>query len=287
MWVLDFRHDALTPIFKALSFSGDSTFFLLVFTVGYWIVDRRIFARATLMLLVAVLANSVLKAVFQIPRPDAAFFLIEAHGWSFPSGHAMVAGAVWPWLALESKRRWALPVAALLALAVAASRVYLGVHTLLDVSVGLALGALLILPARAWAASPPPPWQRAGVGAQTLLLGVLAAVFLSVAPIYQDDTVGAQAAGALVALWLGLAWDRKQGHALPIGAARKVAAAVLGLAGTFGLRVLLKGPLAALPLSLAWSDAIRYGCVGLWIAAGATACFYALGLARPDPESLG
>ena len=282
MWILDFRHEALTPIFKALTFCGEATFFLLVFTVGYWVLDRRIFARATLVMLGALFLNSLLKAIFQVPRPDASLMLVEAHGWSFPSGHAMAAGAVWPWLAYESKRRWAMPAAILLAFGVAASRVYLGVHTLWDVSWGLLLGALLLPVAAAWRDEAPGFWQRLSCGSQTLYLAVVVVLTLAVCPVYDGDTTGAKVGGALVTLWWGLAWDRRRGHALPTSAGTKVLAAGLGLAGTFGLRFFTKATLGASPLDPLWIDFLRYAVLGLWIAAGACASFYALGLARPE-----
>ena len=72
---------------------------------------------------------------------------------SFPSGHALGAAAVypalllvvWPWLA-GRVRRLALTLTALVVVAVAASRVLLGVHYLSDVVAGAALGL-------AWAAA--------------------------------------------------------------------------------------------------------------------------------------
>ena len=284
MWILDYRHDALTSIFKALTFTGDATFFLLIFTVGYWIWDRQIFARATLVLLIAVLVNSILKAIFQVPRPDASLFLVEAHGWSFPSGHAMAAAALWPWLAWESRKRWAMPLAVGLALGVAASRVYLGVHTVRDVAWGLLFGALLLIPAQLWKSSPPNFWTRLGATAQTLYLTVAVFLILFLCPVYDGDTTGAKVGGALITLWLGLSWDRRRGAILPSGLWRKIAAAAIGLAGTFAIRIFAKLPLDALgpaPLGLdplIASDFVRYGLIGLWIAALAPLTFSLLRL---------
>ena len=95
--------------------------------------------------------NLVLKAVAARDRPPEAIGLDALVGMpgspSFPSGHAMSAFAAAGAVALLAPRlRW--PVLGLATL-VAASRVYLGVHFLLDVLVGAALGLALGL-AVAW-----------------------------------------------------------------------------------------------------------------------------------------
>ena len=82
--------------------------------------------------------------------------LIRVTGQSFPSGHTVQAVAVYGTLALllsggRSRRiqvvMWS--AAALVALAVGASRLYLGVHWLTDVLAGYALGGLVVVVAAA------------------------------------------------------------------------------------------------------------------------------------------
>ncbi|MCA1726096.1 MAG: phosphatase PAP2 family protein [Actinobacteria bacterium] len=71
-------------------------------------------------------------------------------GWAFPSGHATAAVAVWGTLAvvLVARRRIratvAMTAAAVIALAVGASRVYLGAHWITDVLGGWALGGVVL-----------------------------------------------------------------------------------------------------------------------------------------------
>jgi undecaprenyl-diphosphatase len=89
------------------------------------------------------------KLAVQRPRPHVIPRLMHGAGWySYPSGHSMLApitfglgiivwAAPWPSPAL---RRGALALAALLALSIGFSRVYIGVHYPSDVVGGLLLG---------------------------------------------------------------------------------------------------------------------------------------------------
>ena len=102
------------------------------------------------------------KVVVQRPRPHVIPRLMHGAGWySYPSGHSMLAPIifglgiiVWaaPWPS-PARRRAALVLAALLALAIGFSRVYLGVHYPSDVVGGLLLGT-------AWSALALLWWER-------------------------------------------------------------------------------------------------------------------------------
>ncbi|WP_248966251.1 phosphatase PAP2 family protein [Sphaerisporangium perillae] len=99
----------------------------------------------------ALALSAAIKLVVAEPRPCRAFphaFLLEAcpppGDYSFPSNHATLAGAVAVGVLLVN---WRLGVlAGIAALAMAASRVYVGIHYPHDVLAGLALGAIV-----AWA----------------------------------------------------------------------------------------------------------------------------------------
>ncbi|EYB67677.1 PA-phosphatase-like phosphoesterase [Deinococcus phoenicis] len=96
----------------------------------------------------AALLNVLAKVIFQRPRPtDLGAVLVEP-GFSFPSGHAMANMAFGFALALvfwHTRGRW--PVAVLgiaWALAVGASRNYLGVHYPSDVLAGFAASVVWV-----------------------------------------------------------------------------------------------------------------------------------------------
>jgi undecaprenyl-diphosphatase len=94
----------------------------------------------------------LLKDVTARARPDFSR-MVDGTGYSFPSGHVMAAVALWGLLpvvvGLYTRRRsvwWtSVGVAAAMIGAIAASRVYLGVHWFSDIVGGLLFGSIFLL----------------------------------------------------------------------------------------------------------------------------------------------
>ena len=101
------------------------------------------------MALARPLAEAGLKELVGRERP-AGDRLVRGRGYSFPSGHPLATAASWGMLplvvALYTRRRvvwWAVAIGVwTLAVLVAVSRVWLGVHWTSDVVAGLALAVL-------------------------------------------------------------------------------------------------------------------------------------------------
>lgn len=177
----------LTDVAQVVTFLGDSEFYLLAFPLLYWSVHRRIGLQLGVILLLSASLNAVLKLVFHTARPsflEPALGVVEEHSYGLPSGHSQNAMALWGLLAVELRRPAARVACGVLVLALAWSRLQLGVHFPIDTVVGLTVGAVLLAayvrwrgPVTAWLTDQP-PLRRVGA-ALAASLGLLALAVLA------------------------------------------------------------------------------------------------------------
>jgi undecaprenyl-diphosphatase len=161
-------HRALLAM-EAISWLGSGLAILLVGLGLGWLLLRAGYVALVVPIAVsalgATLATHVVKSLVDRPRPAVA--QIAATGSSFPSGHSSeamafygAAAVVAAWLIPSGFRRVAVVAsAALLVLAIAFSRLALGVHYPSDVLAGLLLGAVWLLVSVLTTASTLRPWR--------------------------------------------------------------------------------------------------------------------------------
>jgi undecaprenyl-diphosphatase len=155
-WAVVQRNSGATTFFDVMSTVGGpaglSVIMLLAAIALGWKRRFRWLAYVAFTASGGVLLDAELKRFFARARPEVAQQLMHASGYSFPSGHAMgstVVFAALSYLAFRTLPQWweraaAVSFAATMILAVALSRVYLGVHWISDVSAGIACGLLWV-----------------------------------------------------------------------------------------------------------------------------------------------
>jgi undecaprenyl-diphosphatase len=148
--VVHHRAGWLNPCFEALSRVGTLGLVWIAVALGLAVAWRRWGPLLLTVLAVAASegATQGLKAVFDVERPSARYAaprpLVPApHDAAFPSGHAATSFAA-ATILTAALPRFA-PLWFLLALAIAFSRVYVGVHYPLDIVGGAALGCAIAL----------------------------------------------------------------------------------------------------------------------------------------------
>jgi membrane-associated phospholipid phosphatase len=149
--------EVLIPVLIVVTGLGDPVFVVALAMLVYWfgprydLLDRRTGATVLAVSFVALAATMLLKAGFAMPRPPADVMLIPEDGGGFPSGHATGAAATYAALAVFLDR-WSRTLryrlAAVVVVVVALSRVLLGVHYVVDVLVGIAVGLLVLVAVR-------------------------------------------------------------------------------------------------------------------------------------------
>ena len=141
--------------FSLITHLGEETFFLVIAILFFWCVNKREGYFILITGLVGTVVNQMAKLFFRIPRPwvlDPDFEIIEsareeATGSSFPSGHPQNIAGTYGAIAAYKPKKWKTALCVTIIVLVAFSRMYLGVHTPLDVIVSLlvALGLVLAL----------------------------------------------------------------------------------------------------------------------------------------------
>jgi len=180
---VDALPEFVVVVFAAVTHLADPWFLFGLLAVAYWFAGdrvaaspRRAGATAIAVVTCAYAAVALGKAWFAVPRPPGAMgpadvptwlpallsgwyeAQVLSDGFGFPSGHATGGAAAYLALALVYDRaltpRRRVVAAAAVAVAVAASRVVIEVHYLVDVLAGLVVGVAVVFGAL-WLAGDP------------------------------------------------------------------------------------------------------------------------------------
>ncbi|MBO5287372.1 MAG: phosphatase PAP2 family protein [Clostridia bacterium] len=141
----------LDKFFLIVTALGEEIAFMAIAIVVFWCFSKKYGYYILSVGFVGTIINQFLKLVFRIPRPwvlDGNFKPVEgaieeATGYSFPSGHTQSAVGTFGSIAYITKKRWLRILSIVLCVLVPFSRMYLGVHTPLDVSVSIVIALLL------------------------------------------------------------------------------------------------------------------------------------------------
>ncbi len=270
----EIRTGWLNGIMLAITHLGSEIIFLAVALIFFWCVDKTRGYYLMSVGFVGTILNQFLKLFCRIPRPwvqDPQFTIVEqaragADGYSFPSGHTQSAVGTYGSIAYTSRNRWVQVLCVAVAALVAFSRMYLGVHTPMDVGVSVVIGVVLIFALR-------PLFYKGNGKYIPWMLGfmtVLAVGFLLYVECnpFPGDMDGENLAsgmknaytllGALLGMIVVYMVDEKWLH-FPIKAVwwAQLLKLVLGIALVLGVKTLLTQPMTSL-FGYYWGRLVRY-----------------------------
>lgn len=270
----EIRTGWLNGIMLAITHLGSEIIFLAVALIFFWCVDKTRGYYLMSVGFVGTILNQFLKLFCRIPRPwvqDPQFTIVEqaragADGYSFPSGHTQSAVGTYGSIAYTSRNRWVQVLCVAVAALVAFSRMYLGVHTPMDVGVSVVIGVVLIFALR------PLFYKENGKYIPWMLgfMTVLAVGFLLYVECnpFPGDMDGENLAsgmknaytllGALLGMIVVYIVDEKWLH-FPIKAVwwAQLLKLVLGIALVLGVKTLLTQPMTSL-FGYYWGRLVRY-----------------------------
>ena len=275
----------LDTVMAAITHLGEETVFMVAALFVFWCVSKRHGYYLLVIGFAGTVLNQFLKLLFRIPRPwvlDSDFTIVEsaraqATGYSFPSGHSQNAIGTFGGIARFTRRKWVRVAAIVAAVLVPLSRMYLGVHTPLDVGVAAVIAVALV-----FALYPLMERSDSRHGVMGAVLAVMLALavgyllFVSRYPFPADVDAANLASGVenawkllgatvgmLVGWWLDVRFIHFDTRAVWYVQLIKL---VGGLALLLGIRAALKAPLAA-ALGAGAGGAVRYGVMVLFAAA--------------------
>ena len=151
-WLESIRNPVLNTVMTCITYLGDEIFFILIALTIFWCIDKKEGYYLLFIGFFGTVLNQFLKLVCRIPRPwvkDPDFTIVEsaragAGGYSFPSGHTQNVVGTLGGIARWQKQTGLRVVCIILLLLTAFSRMYLGVHTPLDVGVSFAIATVLV-----------------------------------------------------------------------------------------------------------------------------------------------
>jgi membrane-associated phospholipid phosphatase len=270
-WIQTLRVPVLDQIFVWITVLGEEYFAIGVLCLILWCVSKELGYKIGFSYLTSWMLNFSVKEIFHVQRP----FLLDkdivpirpetATGYSFPSGHTQSMSSLSTAVAAAFRKKWLYIAAPLLILLMALSRMYLGVHTLLDVAVGAVVGTGWVFAAN-WIFTAAAKRKR-----QVLLLLML--VPMAVGMIFVQTNDYYKIAGTFTSFIIGYLLDiryiRYDVKGRPL---QRVLKFLIGMVVLMVLKTALK-PLLGESLA---ADYSRYLLLGFWITVFAPMLFRVL-----------
>lgn len=150
--IIILRNEFMSSIFKVITCFGDWYTIVIITLLSLFIKNKKYFKYITLNAIVITITNQMLKIIIHRPRPSINNRVINALGYSYPSGHAMISTAFYGfifYLVWKSNLKTCYKIIinsliVILIISICFSRVYLGVHYITDVIAGSSLSMIYL-----------------------------------------------------------------------------------------------------------------------------------------------
>jgi len=146
------RSPFLDTVVGLITRLGEQTIAIVILCIIFWAINKRWAYIIGISFFLSSLAVQGAKTVFRVGRPwildptlnPVPSALERATGYSFPSGHTQAAAALFWAIGTQMKNKVFFAICFAIPILVAFSRMYLGVHTVLDVAVSLGITFIIV-----------------------------------------------------------------------------------------------------------------------------------------------
>ena len=249
----------LDKLFLYISYVITDIPLVLILCFVYWCINKEKGLKIGFVLLNSMMINFIVKDIFKVDRPYVKNPQITnkdlkyGYGYSFPSNHSQMASGLAFSFYRTFKNMKGFAVGIILMLLVGLSRIYLGVHSILDVITGLVIGGILV-----WilgiAIDRICESKKYWLGYIFLILGFIGIFFfgdddsLKITMVYFGFLTGLIAEGKYI------------GYKIPTDKILKMVNFIVGVIGVALIYILLSG----------W---LKYLIIGFWVSLGAPIVF--------------
>jgi len=276
-----------------------------------WSLNKRLGTTLVYLLAFSSYLNLILKHLLRDPRPgwlDDSLALDSEDTYGMPSWHAQMVTVFYLVLAIWIRKGWFWILALLMIFLMAASRMYLGVHKLQDVIVGILLGILIVVAYLLWQRYASASFNKRILG-QRLLISVSIPILLSLVYVVALIIIGGpdsqvvwssfietaeiesftsvfRSFGIFLGVSIGFVLEGSRVRFLVEGALWKRAVRyILGIAVAAVLGIVLEFLIPIEPVWLAGPlRGLQSLVLGLWVSYYAPMVFVRLHLAEAQPE---
>jgi hypothetical protein len=246
---------------------GEEYFFVIVITLIYWCIDKKLGYRIGFACLPGSAVNGCIKNILMVPRPIGepgirSLRIETATGYSFPSGHTQSTATFWAAVMTNLRKGWTYTIGTIVIIAVGISRLYLGVHRPVDVLAGIILGFVWVFISN-WMVNLS---ERTGNCSIFLLfiIPMLVGLYYLRFPDYY------KASGMVLGFYAGYVIESKYiNFDVETDGFKQVLKYILGIAVVILIKIFVK---KLLPEGIGW-DFLRYMLMALWVTVGAPIMF--------------
>lgn len=228
MEILEFiagiRTPSLDQFFLLITKLGEELFLILIALYVAWCKDKKNGYYLFIVGFCGLMVNQIIKFIARVPRPwikNPELSVVEgakakATGYSFPSGHTQTSVGLYGCLARFTDNKILKIFCFIIIILVPFSRLYLGVHTPIDVLTSFVLAGLMVTFIYPVVNKSFDSIKRMSIIFGSLLLvGIIYVIYLSQVQNTETDKLidalenGYKMIGAIAGLWLSFTIDKK------------------------------------------------------------------------------